>query len=144
MGYQTCFIFSVHDYGPNPPSNKSIAEYIKNEYESSGEERFYPLMSQSEAGKGLDDYLEDELSKDMVIEPFDMFKWYDDDDDMLKLSQAFPGVIFKLHGQGEEFEDIWDSYYKDGKMCTYKAKISIPPLNPDDLKQPGYMDNDTE
>ena len=41
-------------------------------------------------------------------------KWYYHDDDMITLSKKFPGVVFELNGDGEETEDVWCHYYKDG------------------------------
>ena len=34
---------------------------------------------------------------------------------MVKLSKLFPNIVFKLHGDGEEREDMWNKYFQDGK-----------------------------
>lgn len=54
----------------------------------------------------------------------DTVKWYSHDEDMLKISTAFPNAVFKLIGVGEEPGDIWDTYYKNGQMeyCPYVPK----------------------
>jgi hypothetical protein len=57
-------------------------------------------------------------------------KWYEHDKDMVAMSLEFPGVIFKLHGEGEESGDIWDSYYLNGKTQTHKAKVMIDEVDP--------------
>lgn len=50
-------------------------------------------------------------------------KWYNHDDDMLRVSKMFPDIILKLEGEGEESDDLWKAYYKNGKMRIVKAKI---------------------
>lgn len=89
-------------------------------------------MERASLGEELTDYLNDESSKGMIIESFDSYDWENNDIDMLELSEIFPGVIFKLHGEGENPEDIWDSYYKNGKSHTYM--MEIPPLDLKDLE----------
>ena len=61
-------------------------------------------------------------------------KWYEHDENMVELSLKFPDIVFKLHGEGEETEDIWDCYYKNGKKALYEAEIVIPPFCEEDLK----------
>ena len=45
-------------------------------------------------------------------------KWYDYEEDMRLLSYRFPDVVFELHGDGEESEDVWTHYYKGGRVQT--------------------------
>lgn len=47
-------------------------------------------------------------------------KWYDFDNDMVKLSAKFPDVVFTLDGVGEDSDDEWRHYYKHG-MVQYRA-----------------------
>lgn len=42
-------------------------------------------------------------------------KWYDHDEDMLKLSALYPNIFFTLEGVGEDSDDRWISYYVNGK-----------------------------
>ena len=60
--------------------------------------------------------------------------WYDHSVDMLKVSNAFPKVHFILSGEGENNGDVWEQHFIDGKTARYDAVITIPPLNPDDLR----------
>lgn len=53
----------------------------------------------------------------------DSMKWYDHDDDMLELSKRFPEYLFILSGAGEEYGDLWVSYYLNGKMQHCPAHI---------------------
>jgi len=52
-------------------------------------------------------------------------KWYDWNEDMIKISKLYPDTLFTLHGDGEESEDIWTHYFKNGKSQNAKAKITI-------------------
>lgn len=68
-------------------------------------------------------------------------KWYDHDDDMLALSTRFPDVVFQLYGDGEDSEDRWMTYYKNGRCQVDALHITVeedpfdesklwPPNNP--------------
>jgi len=64
----------------------------------------------------------------------DSCKWYDHDEDMRAISNACPGVLFALSGDGEESGDIWTSYYLDGKGHTEKAQIIVAPFDATKLR----------
>lgn len=53
----------------------------------------------------------------------DSCKWYRHQDEMKAFSLKHPEVVFKLIGEGEENDDMWHEYYKNGKMQIVKAKI---------------------
>ena len=61
-------------------------------------------------------------------------KWYEHDRDMLLLSKRFPGVLFTLHGYGDDVEDIWYTYYLDGKMQVCPGTIVYDDYDPLKLK----------
>jgi hypothetical protein len=62
-------------------------------------------------------------------------KWYDHDEDCAAMSKHFPGVVFKLHGEGEEQGDIWEAYYKDGLCQICRAlRPAFPPFDSTQLK----------
>jgi len=61
-------------------------------------------------------------------------KWYEHDEDMKRLSRHFPDVVFILKGDGEDTGDQWVSYYKNGIMQNFRAKIIFP--------EPGTWEDD--
>ena len=56
----------------------------------------------------------------------DDVKWYEHTYDMMKFSKIFPNVVFKLHGDGEERDDMWDEYYHNGEVEKCRAQITYP------------------
>lgn len=64
-------------------------------------------------------------------------KWHSQDEDMYTLSIAFPHILFALHGNGEDADDLWIEYWKNGSMQHCHAEI--PPY--DNLQMvPYYLD----
>lgn len=61
-------------------------------------------------------------------------KWYEHDKDMLTLSQHFPNVVFDLYGEGEDAEDMWHTYYKNGKKQHCPAIITFEPYDESKLE----------
>jgi len=64
----------------------------------------------------------------------DSCKWYKYQEDLKKFSSMHPITLFKLSGEGEESGDIWNAYFKDGKMQMCKAKIVFDEFNAELLK----------
>lgn len=62
-------------------------------------------------------------------------KWYYYTEDMCNLSKKFPGVLFSLHGDGEETEDLWIEYYLDGKYQRCSVQITFEKFDPDKLSE---------
>ena len=62
------------------------------------------------------------------------YTWYSHEDNIKAISLEFPDVLFTLHGEGEEFGDIWNKYFLNGKMQMAKAEIIIPEFDKDKLK----------
>ena len=67
--------------------------------------------------------------------PFnDSCKWYEHNTDMMEISKKYPNVVFVLHGEGEEAGDLWNAYYKNGKMQKCKGKITYDDFDEKELK----------
>lgn len=64
-------------------------------------------------------------------------KWYDWKKDMNELSRAYPDMIFRVSGDGEESEDLWKSIWKDG---CYEIQYAVIPPFTGEMKE--YTDND--
>lgn len=77
---------------------------------------------------------EDKHDTDTTFYSFDAVTWYDHDDDMRKVSAAYPDVLFELNGNGENSGDIWKTYYKGGKMQHTEATITFDPFDPNKLE----------
>lgn len=60
-------------------------------------------------------------------------KWYTWKKDMLTLSLQYPGVVFRLGGKGEEQDDLWCAYFKDGKTQQCMAKITFDSYDPEKM-----------
>lgn len=67
-------------------------------------------------------------------------KWYSCDDDMRKLSRLFPDFLFELHGEGDSPDDLWNTYYQDGKMQHCPGKIFYEPYDPEKMEGPEKRD----
>jgi hypothetical protein len=61
-------------------------------------------------------------------------KWYDHEDDMKKVSKENKGVLFTLHGEGEEGGDLWRKYFLNGKMQEAYARIEYDEFDSAKLK----------
>jgi len=87
------------------------------------------------------DWIKNNTSSDMKFEWLDDAKWYDWDEDMTALSNAYPDVIFELFGDGEETDDIWKAIFYNGKMKQVTQTTYFPAIN---LSELGINDpNDT-
>ena len=50
-------------------------------------------------------------------------KWYDHEEHMRTYSKLHPETLFTLKGEGEEIEDVWIEYHKNGRMQRVEAQI---------------------
>lgn len=127
MGYYTWFKLDTKTPDPTV-SVVDIANWIK-EKNNKDEAFFYPFIdSVDEILSNKEGY---ENDHSIELEPYDEAKWYDYDKEMKELSNAFPKVVFELHGDGEESGDSWIAWYKGGKSVRHEAEI--PPLDDDEF-----------
>lgn len=58
--------------------------------------------------------------------PYDTARWYAHEKDMLALSEAFPDLVFELHGEGENTGDLWNEYFCNGENEYCPVQILYP------------------
>jgi len=56
-------------------------------------------------------------------------KSYDHEGYLKEFSLKYPEVVFKLIGKGEESEDFWITYFKDGKMQHCPGILTYEPYD---------------
>ena len=67
-----------------------------------------------------DDFYTDEI-RDLAGH-FDLFmdshKWYEMEEQMAEYSKTHPTVTFMIEGAGDDMDDRWRTYWKNGKCYT--------------------------
>lgn len=126
MGYYTRYSMEVQDINNKGYDSYKIAKYMLDKQKES--DKFYAFKYE------LEDFVENEDTKSRIdyglsFDSDDEYTWYDNEEDMRLLSKEFPDILFKLHGEGENNEDIWDKYFINGKMQYCLAKIMCPPFD---------------
>ena len=53
-------------------------------------------------------------------------KWYEHQEDLVKVSREFPNVYITVDGYGEEVGDIWRAYVHNGEYVRHDATITFP------------------
>lgn len=101
MGYRTDFVISIEDGEPSEHDREQITKMLE-DFESF-------------------EYWGDEWMSLSV-------KWYEYQNDMYKLSKAFPHLRFYVHGDGDDSDDLWEDHWQDGKFQHCYAEI--PPFDP--------------
>ena len=120
MGYMTLYTLVVGDEGQ--------------EISDSRREEILDWLEQDESfSSELEDFHESGMNG--------YTKWYEHDQDMFRLSRAFPEVLFILWGEGEEPEDLWKSYYLGGRVQEAPARVEYPPFDADELVDPEIATN---
>jgi hypothetical protein len=64
----------------------------------------------------------------------DSCKWYYHEDDMKNFSKIYCKVVFLLEGHGEEYDDIWRKFFKNGRMQRENAQIIFGEFNEEKLQ----------
>lgn len=66
-------------------------------------------------------------------EAWDSVKWHEHEEEMKELSKLFPDVVFCLYGEGEEDNDLWYKYFKNGLVQRCPAIITFDEFNEDKM-----------
>lgn len=104
MGYYTDFTLDVTTNGE---SVEDIINYVNNH-----EIMSYALLEPYE-----------KTQNDVVyFDTNEECKWYDHDTDMIVMSARFPKAQFILEGQGEDYDDGWQTWYEGGEIKGNRAK----------------------
>ena len=69
-------------------------------------------------------------------------KWYGYVEEMIAYSKKYPEVVFTLTGIGEEPDDMWRDYYKNGKLHGGRANIVYPTYDESQLREPVKQENE--
>ena len=51
-------------------------------------------------------------------------KWYDYDKDINQLSERYPDIAFRVYGDGEESDDLWQEYWRAGKCFREQVQFA--------------------
>ena len=127
MGYYTDFTLSYEPLGKeqlHPQCEHGVPENAA----------FCPTCGRQVKTISVEQDIEEWLEQHPDYEYEEPWKWYGHNKDMKELSLLFPGYVFKLHGEGEDGEDLWDKYYVDGKEQVCNAIITYPPFDPEKLE----------
>lgn len=102
------------------------------EHDCTDREKFSRIVAEMEK-LGILDYALSANEDLMSFDTTDCVKWYECEDDMRKISNLFPDVLFTLHGEGEESGDLWNAYFRGGKEQYCQAKIIFDEFDPEKL-----------
>lgn len=116
MGYYTYHTLEVFDEKMN---------YLEDETQ-----KHATLISNRVFGKDDPDFKDNEFP--LLFS--DSSKWYDCEQDMRKYSKEYPNLIFKIHGDGEESNDLWDMYAKNGKIQLCPGEVIYDNFDKSKLK----------
>lgn len=86
----------------------------------------------------LSDYAFEKTVTNDKIKSFatvDTCKWYSHESNMIDLSELFPKILFQVDGDGEESDDVWRTYYLNGKSQSVEVKTVYGKLNMKKLKE---------
>lgn len=130
MGYYTYYSMEVLDIDNKGYDSYEIAKYMLDKQKES--DKFYAFKYDLENFVKKEN-IKSRANDELFLDSGDEYKWYDNEEDMRLLSKEFPDILFKLHGKGEDNEDIWDKYFINGKMQHCPAKIVYEPFDKNKL-----------
>jgi hypothetical protein len=134
MGYYTYYRLNIHKDNREPAKKNwtKLADIKKND--PYGEEQWENDDDPIAVLRGFSEEAEYALDEDGNCSGEDT-QWYDHEKDLIRLSEMFPDIIFRLRGNGQYPQDMWEKYYKNGKSQLCKARITFDPFDEDKLKE---------
>lgn len=119
MGYYTSYYLDVINIDTEETLNKIVAEIEKRGLTGYVFDANYDKRFENNDGKSY--YTLNYYCRESQ-------KWYKYQDDMEEISALFPNAIFRVHGEGEDWDDIWDHYFFHGESeyCPYKIEPTKP------------------
>lgn len=94
------------------------------------EDRFQKLRDVLKEMSIVDDILDEgyyfEKLKNAIFYASNDSVWDDHDQDMIRVSERFPEMTFRLKGEGEDRADMWETYYYNGIKEECRAVIQYP------------------
>jgi len=121
MSYYSNFTLNVYDW-PEGSKNVEYGRLVTDEYLKIAVDNAIQALDVFEEGNMRSGY-------------YAYAPWSTVDEDMCELSRKFPTVLFELNGNGDDWDDIWVTYYLDGKMQFCPAAIVYPDFDPDGFKE---------
>ncbi|OGM08869.1 hypothetical protein A2Z67_02570 [Candidatus Woesebacteria bacterium RBG_13_36_22] len=52
--------------------------------------------------------------------------WYDYEENMIAVSKKHPNILMEVNGAGENNDDLWTAWFKNGKYYRTDAEIIYP------------------
>lgn len=99
---------------------------------------YYTYFTLEDVSEGNKSKHEEAIGLASVYECSELFeesiKWYTFDKDIRAYSLKHPGVLFTISGDGEESDDKWTSYIRDGKIHEVRAKVTYDEFDETKLK----------
>ena len=65
--------------------------------------------------------------------------WYKYRENMVQASLKWPGALFLLEGQGEDRDDNWKEYCRNGKVLRLEPTVSWPDFDPEQMTDPANL-----
>lgn len=116
MGYYTYYTLDMYKDKECAKQGIAFTDEEK-QYEVANE--LYKIMYGEKEELLKDNYYGDYFSNIFC----DSMKWYDHEEEMIKLSEKYPEYWFILEGHGEEWDDIWKMYVHNGNAEKVNVEI---------------------
>ncbi len=85
----------------------------------------------------LEEFSYDDHKDNQIIIPYR--KWYEHEEELCAFSTRFPAVLITVTGYGEENDDIWRKYFKNGKVQMEFAEMTFESFDESKLRDPKIL-----